>query len=784
MGDPNTNTESLCTRAITGNVYPTHQPIYICDTCQLYKAKDEGDSSNASTGQEEEMDEPLPSCICQSCALNCHNGHDVSFVGIGPSTCDCLDMVNNNNLGHENVGSGEQQQHLCQLVELSDLVAQRLGFTELRLLNHPLEAKKVPPLLHPMPVANERSDDGTGNEVNDTIKNATLHGDTSQQLSYLCLDCSSTLAGYTYASYTLPGLLENNNGDDNNDNGICQHLIRQAELLIDFSKETFWIPHDKMNCDDINGDYEWCDLEVLAMQIYKQHVQSYSLQASSTIIEEDADNITKSGTTAESGGLEWWVQVKPAGSREPVKLHYDKDEVLAETFGLGSFPSISTVTYLTEDKRNSPTVVFPHTYHDEEDKPIESMLLSHATKAKHLVFDGRLLHGAPAHEKLLRQSVGVDEESTEKDENPLRVTFLVNIWKSGKPAGVNILPDYIRSRIKSSASSGPTASFRSIMPLEFQHRGVSQLSVPTNSSFVEEKIVLPFVSNGYGDDDEVDVEEESEEEDGLTREEQSGGSSNTNDDEVINDDDYEEEDGELVLVLPPFDMPEKADTIILSFEKGNVARLVRDGAFNEQGDTAANFLSYLHEHVPSFVSSIITKLESQHDIDVTTFQADHVCYRTDSIEQYTGLVQALQSSDDDVTLLVESEIGGRLIATFKLTVPIEIINSEDSSIRRIDVIEVPSPKDGSLYVAGLEHVEFVIGDGSHRSALNDGVHQTALNAWIERFPSVSWNTKAIDKACNPDVSTKLELNDYGKVSVKFHLLPLEDVIKFEVDTEE
>ena len=784
MGDPNTNTESLCTRAITGNVYPTHQPIYICDTCQLYKAKDEGDSSNASTGQEEEMDEPLPSCICQSCALNCHNGHDVSFVGIGPSTCDCLDMVNNNNLGHENVGSGEQQQHLCQLVEQSDLVARRLGFTELRLLNHPLEAKKVPPLLHPMPVANERSDDGTGNEVNDTIKNATLHGDTSQQLSYLCLDCSSTLGGYTYASYTLPGLLENNNGDDNNDNGICQHLIRQAELLIDFSKETFWIPHDKMNCDDINGDYEWCDLEVLAMQIYKQHVQSYSLQASSTIIEEDADNITKSGTTAESGGLEWWVQVKPAGSRDPVNLHYDKDEVLAETFGLGSFPSISTVTYLTEDKRNSPTVVFPHTYHDEEDKPIESMLLSHATKAKHLVFDGRLLHGAPAHEKLLRQSVGVDEESTEKDENPLRVTFLVNIWKSGKPAGVNILPDYIRSRIKSSASSGPTASFRSIMPLEFQHRGVAQLSVPTNSSFVEEKIVLPFVSNGYGDDDEVDVEEESEEEDGLTREEQSGGSSNTNDDEVIKDDDYEEEDGELVLVLPPFDMPEKADTIILSFEKENVARLVRDGAFYEQDDTAANFLSYLHEHVPSFVSSIITKLESQHDIDVATLQADHVCYRTDSIEQYTGLVQALQSSDDDVTLLVESEIGGRLIATFKLAVPIEIINSEDGSTRRIDVIEIPSPKESSSYVAGLEHVEFVIGDGSHRSALNDGVHQTALNAWIERFPSVSWNTKAIDKACNPDVSTKLELNDYGKVSVKFHLLPLEDVIKFEVDTEE
>ena len=96
------------------------------------------------------------------------------------------------------------------------------------------------------------------------------------------------------------------------------------------------------------------------------------------------------------------------------------------------------------------------------------------------------------------------------------------------------------------------------------------------------------------------------------------------------------------------------------------------------------------------------------------------------------------------------------------------------------MIEIPSPKKGSPYMARLEHVEFVIGDGSHRSALNDGVHQTALKAWMDRFPSVSWNTA--DKVCNPDVSMKLELEEYGKVSVKFHLLPLEDVIKFEVAT--
>ncbi|MBV5336219.1 VOC family protein, partial [bacterium] len=58
---------------------------------------------------------------------------------------------------------------------------------------------------------------------------------------------------------------------------------------------------------------------------------------------------------------------------------------------------------------------------------------------------------------------------------------------------------------------------------------------------------------------------------------------------------------------------------------------------------------------------------------------------------------------------VESDIGGRPIATFKLTTPIEV-RSRDGGTRFVDVVEIPSPKDGSPYGAGLEHVEFVVGD--------------------------------------------------------------------------
>ena len=196
--------------------------------------------------------------------------------------------------------------------------------------------------------------------------------------------------------------------------------------------------------------------------------------------------------------------------------------------------------------------------------------------------------------------------------------------------------------------------------------------------------------------------------------------------------------------------------------------------------SVTQFLEYLREQVPSFVEAIINELQtSKFGVDVANLQADHVCYRTETIAQYTSLVKALQSADSIglVTLLVESMIGGRPIATFKLSKPIDI--GSENNRHSIDVIEIPSPKEGSPYTAGLEHIEFVVGDGSHKSPLNDEVHARVLDEWMKMHQNISWNTKARNKECNPDVSLKIELCDYGKVSVKFHLMPLEEVIKIE-----
>ena len=68
------------------------------------------------------------------------------------------------------------------------------------------------------------------------------------------------------------------------------------------------------------------------------------------------------------------MQVKPvdeasSSSTCGIDLHYDKDEALAESFGLGSFPTLSTVTYLTgASSKAPPTILLDHTYTQGEEE--------------------------------------------------------------------------------------------------------------------------------------------------------------------------------------------------------------------------------------------------------------------------------------------------------------------------------------------------------------------------------------------------------------------------------
>ncbi len=143
-------------------------------------------------------------------------------------------------------------------------------------------------------------------------------------------------------------------------------------------------------------------------------------------------------------------------------------------------------------------------------------------------------------------------------------------------------------------------------------------------------------------------------------------------------------------------------------------------------------------------------------IQVQQLELDHLCYRVATMERYAACrtLFALHG-----TLLAESMIGGRPIATYRLHEPFVYLD------RRIAVVELASPKAGSPYPEGYEHAEFVVPELGSASE---------LLSFTERYPQLPWDLSDINKATNADVRLR-----YAGFSVKFHGERLADVIAAE-----
>lgn len=131
---------------------------------------------------------------------------------------------------------------------------------------------------------------------------------------------------------------------------------------------------------------------------------------------------------------------------------------------------------------------------------------------------------------------------------------------------------------------------------------------------------------------------------------------------------------------------------------------------------------------------------------------DHLCYRVEDNSAYKDWKSFFNLLGEE---LIESEIGGRMIATFKLRRPIEYKN------REISLIELPSFKNGQKYKEGFEHAEFVISED--------------FDDFIARYPKIDFDTKAVTKAHNPELRIKLN----SQSSIKLHHKSLEVVIEEE-----
>lgn len=148
-----------------------------------------------------------------------------------------------------------------------------------------------------------------------------------------------------------------------------------------------------------------------------------------------------------------------------------------------------------------------------------------------------------------------------------------------------------------------------------------------------------------------------------------------------------------------------------------------------------------------FLDKVFSSL-TEDGISVEAFELDHICYRVETAERYEEVKAALLAAG---VLLTEKPIGGRPIATIKLHEPIVYHD------RVIACVELPMPKDGSPYVEGYEHVEFVIDE--------------PLRRFTKRYPTLKFDLKGVNKRINADVRLR-----YEDFSVKFHEYPLEYVI--------
>jgi len=208
-----------------------------------------------------------------------------------------------------------------------------------------------------------------------------------------------------------------------------------------------------------------CALEELALSIFRKHTE----------------NLPDGVMIPEQSGAEWWTLVlddeknekknhgdtndNRAEDREEddeVGLHFDADYGLEDQApNLLLHPRVATVTYLTG--YGAPTVVLDKRSHRPDQQMSDALggdirkgWLSHPRVGRHVAFDGRLLHGAPA-TFFPPQDVGCDTKRRGEDAPPakrvkperkLRITFLVNIWINHCPLDPEPLDDEICERLK------------------------------------------------------------------------------------------------------------------------------------------------------------------------------------------------------------------------------------------------------------------------------------------------------------------------------------------------
>eukprot|EP00928_Gymnodinium_smaydae_P054308 TRINITY_DN3810_c0_g1_i3.p1 TRINITY_DN3810_c0_g1~~TRINITY_DN3810_c0_g1_i3.p1 ORF type:complete len:404 (+),score=87.72 TRINITY_DN3810_c0_g1_i3:36-1247(+) len=205
--------------------------------------------------------------------------------------------------------------------------------------------------------------------------------------------------------------------------------------------ETFWVP---ANAQPVSA------LERLAQAIFRLHAEGLAFDPARS-------------------GAEWWTQV--IDTEDDIGWHWDRDYTLEADTGQLLHPHLATVTYLNEGA--APTVILEildaGDEKNAEERP-DNVVRAHLSRpavGKHIAFDGRWLHGAPADlAAALAPESGAAAGGEAKTSGGKRVTFLVNVWLNHKPIGAAPFSS-------SAASLSAPESLSGVLPLSLAPRSAT-----------------------------------------------------------------------------------------------------------------------------------------------------------------------------------------------------------------------------------------------------------------------------------------------------------------------
>lgn len=152
-----------------------------------------------------------------------------------------------------------------------------------------------------------------------------------------------------------------------------------------------------------------------------------------------------------------------------------------------------------------------------------------------------------------------------------------------------------------------------------------------------------------------------------------------------------------------------------------------------------------------FLNLIMPIIDKQSISLKSNWTIDHLCYRVSTDAEYLLVKEQFSAIGD---LLIECEVSGRLISTYKLFEPIKYKNWQ------IPLIELPAPKKGKVTPTGFEHIEIVCDLPFSELESTLKKHNTDLSGLAKPF--------------NKEFEVMLE-----GCAVKFHHLSLESVIRLE-----